>query len=47
MSVRLYPDDDALVTVEGVDFHDIPRDDVPAFPHSVFRGVAHVRARRG
>ncbi|MFD4602894.1 hypothetical protein ACFWPQ_33330 [Streptomyces sp. NPDC058464] len=46
VSVRLFPEDDALITVEGVDFHDVPRDDVPAFLHSVFGGLAHVRARR-
>ncbi|WP_406437843.1 hypothetical protein OHB00_25360 [Streptomyces sp. NBC_00631] len=46
VSVRLYPDDDALITVEGVEFHDVPREDVPAFLHSVFGGLTHVRARR-
>lgn len=46
VSVRLYPDDDALITVEGVEFHDLPRDDVPAFLRSVFGGLAHVRSRR-
>ncbi|MEU0964326.1 hypothetical protein ABZ357_02405 [Streptomyces sp. NPDC005917] len=46
VSVRLYPEDDALITVEGVEFHDLPRDDVPAFLRSVFGGLAHVRSRR-
>ncbi|MGW7238767.1 hypothetical protein [Streptomyces sp. NPDC054804] len=46
VSVRLYPDDDALITVEDVAFHDLPRDDVPAFLRSVFGGLAHVRSRR-
>lgn len=32
--VRLHPDDDALIDVEGVECRDIPRDEVPAF-HSV------------
>ena len=45
VSVRLYPEDDALITVEGVECPDIPRDDVPAFLRSVFGGLAHVRAR--
>lgn len=45
VSVRLFPEDDALITVEGVVFHDVPRDDVPAFLHSVFGGLAHVRGR--
>ncbi|ELP62530.1 hypothetical protein STRTUCAR8_05683 [Streptomyces turgidiscabies Car8] len=46
VSVRLFPDDDALITVEGVECHDIPRDDVPAFLRSVFDGLAFVAARR-
>ncbi|MFJ6085496.1 hypothetical protein ACIQI8_29305 [Streptomyces sp. NPDC092369] len=46
VSVRLYPDDDALITVEGVECPDIARDDVPAFLHSVFRDRAYVKARR-
>ncbi|MFF7854630.1 hypothetical protein [Streptomyces sp. NPDC007904] len=46
VSVRLYPEDDALIDVEGVECPDIPRDDVPAFLHSVFGGRVYVRARR-
>ncbi|MEW1772843.1 hypothetical protein [Streptomyces sp. NPDC086777] len=46
VSVRLFPEGDARITVEGVDFHDVPRDDVPAFLHSVFGDLAHVRGRR-
>ncbi|ANP56142.1 hypothetical protein [Streptomyces griseochromogenes] len=46
VSVRLYPEDDALITVEDIECPDIPRDDVPAFLRSVFAGLAHVRARR-
>ncbi|MFD5569609.1 hypothetical protein [Streptomyces cadmiisoli] len=46
VGVRLYPEDDALVTVEGVEFHDIPRDDVPDFVRSLFSGLAHVTAHR-
>ncbi|MET7450417.1 hypothetical protein ABZT03_00715 [Streptomyces sp. NPDC005574] len=46
VSVRLYPEDDALITVEGVECPDIPRDDVPAFLRSVFDGLAYVKARR-
>ncbi|MGN5379351.1 hypothetical protein ACQ4WX_24790 [Streptomyces lasalocidi] len=46
VSVRLYPDDDALITVEGVECPDIARDDVPAFLRSVFDGLAHVKVRR-
>ncbi|MEU7581820.1 hypothetical protein AB0B50_29950 [Streptomyces sp. NPDC041068] len=49
MSVRLYADDgdpDALITVEGVECHDIPRDSVPAFVRSVLGGIAYVKGRR-
>ncbi|MEV5978845.1 hypothetical protein [Streptomyces sp. NPDC052114] len=51
ISVRLYPDDkdadaDALITVEGVECHDIPRDSVPAFVRSVLGGLAYVKGRR-
>lgn len=46
LSVRLYPEDDALITVEGVECPDIARDDVPAFLRSLFKGLAYVRARR-
>ncbi|MEV0121759.1 hypothetical protein AB0I16_09395 [Streptomyces sp. NPDC050703] len=50
LMVRLYPEDDgdadALITVEDVECHDIPRDQVPAFVRSVFGGLAHVRAKR-
>ncbi|MFI8305562.1 hypothetical protein ACIF80_19390 [Streptomyces sp. NPDC085927] len=46
VSVRLYPEDDALIDVEGVECPDIPRDEVPAFLRSVFDGLAHVRTRR-
>ncbi|WP_447038609.1 hypothetical protein [Streptomyces sp. DSM 118878] len=50
VSVRLYPEDDgaadALITVEDVECHDVPRDQVPAFVRSVFGGLAHVRAKR-
>ncbi|MFJ5260606.1 hypothetical protein ACIQAC_09100 [Streptomyces sp. NPDC088387] len=45
LDVRLYPDDDALITVDGVEFHDVPRDDVPAFLRAVLGGLAHVRGR--
>jgi hypothetical protein len=31
VDVRLFPDDDALITVDGVECPDIARDDVPAF----------------
>jgi hypothetical protein len=46
VSVRLFPDDDALITVEGVECPDILRDDVPGFLRSVFGDLAYVKARR-
>jgi hypothetical protein len=46
VGVRLFPEDDALITVEGVECPDIARDDVPAFVRSVFGGLAYVSARR-
>ncbi|GAB1328747.1 hypothetical protein [Streptomyces sp. NPDC093260] len=46
VTVRLYPEDDALISVEGVEFPDLPRDEVPAFLRSVFTGQAFVTARR-
>jgi hypothetical protein len=46
VTVRLYPEDDALITVEGVECPDIARDDVPAFLRAVFGDLAHVKARR-
>ncbi|GAA3227248.1 hypothetical protein MTQ10_23390 [Streptomyces sp. XM83C] len=46
VSVRLYDEHDALITVEGVDCPDVDRDDVPAFLRALFQGHAWVRARR-
>ncbi len=46
VSVRLYPDDDALIDVDGVECHDVPRDHVPPFLRSVFGGLAYVKGRR-
>ncbi|WP_425825910.1 hypothetical protein [Streptomyces fractus] len=45
VSVRIFPDDDAKITVENVDFDDIPQDAVPAFLRSVYGGLAHVKRR--
>ncbi|GHB71054.1 hypothetical protein GCM10010347_46600 [Streptomyces cirratus] len=45
VSVRLFPEDDALISVDGVEFHDVPRDSVPAFLRSVYGGLAHVTSR--
>ena len=45
VSVQLYPEDDARITVDGVEFADVPRDSVPAFLRSVYDGLAHVKGR--
>ncbi|MEU3412114.1 hypothetical protein [Streptomyces sp. NPDC006658] len=45
VSVRLFPEDDAKITVEGVEFHDVPRDSVPSFLRSVYGGLAFVKGR--
>ncbi|MFH9134695.1 hypothetical protein [Streptomyces sp. NPDC017524] len=45
VSVRIFPEDDAKITVDGVDFHDVPRDSVPAFLRAVYGGLAHVKGR--
>lgn len=46
VSVRLFHEGDALLTVENVEFPDVERDDVPAFLRSVFGGTAYVQGRR-
>ncbi|MBQ0885825.1 hypothetical protein KBZ94_12975 [Streptomyces sp. RM72] len=46
VSVRLFHEGDALITVENVEFPDVDRDDVPAFLRSVFGGLAYVHGRR-
>ncbi|MFI5664218.1 hypothetical protein [Streptomyces sp. NPDC051684] len=45
VSVRIFPDDDARITVENVDFEDVPRDAVPSFLRSVYGGLAYVKRR--
>ncbi|MER0446994.1 hypothetical protein ABR738_20905 [Streptomyces sp. Edi4] len=45
VSVRVYPEDDAQITVDGVQFDDVPRERVPAFLRSVYGGIAHVKGR--
>ncbi|MEV7288219.1 hypothetical protein AB0O01_27250 [Streptomyces sp. NPDC093252] len=45
VDVRLFPEDDALIKVDGVEFHDIPRDEVPDFLRSVYGGLAYVKGR--
>ncbi len=45
VTVQLFPEDDAKITVEGVEFAEVPRDAVPAFLRSVYGGLAHVKTR--
>ncbi|MDK1476403.1 hypothetical protein QNO07_23810 [Streptomyces sp. 549] len=45
VSVRLFPEDDAKITVDDVEFHDVPRDSVPAFLRSVHGGQAYTKGR--
>ncbi|MFD3722934.1 hypothetical protein [Streptomyces sp. NPDC058674] len=45
VSVRIFPEDDAKITVDHVEFHDVPRDSVPAFLRSVYGGLAYTKGR--
>ncbi|KIZ15523.1 hypothetical protein [Streptomyces natalensis] len=45
VTVQLFPEEDAKITVEGVEFADVPRDAVPAFLRSVYGGLVQVRHR--
>ncbi|MFG2718718.1 hypothetical protein ACGFW5_10515 [Streptomyces sp. NPDC048416] len=46
VAVRVHSEDDAQITVDGVQFDDVPRDHVPAFLRSLYGGLAHVKGRR-
>ncbi|TJZ54710.1 hypothetical protein FCH28_15525 [Streptomyces piniterrae] len=45
VTVQVFPEDDAKITVDGVEFPDVPRDAVPAFLRSVYGGLAYVKQR--
>ena len=45
LAVRIYPEDDAQITVDGVVFDDVPRDSVPAFLRAVHDGSVRVKQR--
>ncbi|MEU3395696.1 hypothetical protein ACVW0K_003584 [Streptomyces filamentosus] len=45
VSVLLYPEDDARITVDGVEFADVPRDAVPGFVRALHTGLAYVKGR--
>ncbi len=45
VEIELYSEGDAKIIVDGVEFHDVPRDSVPAFLDSVYRGLVRVKTR--
>lgn len=45
VTVQVFPEDDARITVDGVVFEDVLRDSVPAFLRSVYGGMAYVKGR--
>ncbi|MFE1906644.1 hypothetical protein H4W23_20660 [Streptomyces gardneri] len=45
LTVQVFPEDDARITVDGIEFADVPRDAVPGFLRSVLGGLAHVKGR--
>lgn len=45
VTVQVFPEDDAKITVDGVAFEDVPRDSVPAFLRSVYSGMAYVKGK--
>ncbi|MFF9726096.1 hypothetical protein [Streptomyces gardneri] len=45
ITVQVFPEDDARITVDGIEFADVPRDAVPDFLRSVLGGLAHVKGR--
>ncbi|RSS53871.1 hypothetical protein [Streptomyces sp. WAC01280] len=45
LTVQVFPEDDARITVDNIEFADVPRDAVPAFLRSCLGGLAHVKGR--
>lgn len=45
VTVQLFPEADATITVDHIEFSDIPRDCVPAFLRAVYGGLAYVESR--
>ncbi len=45
LTVQVFPEDDARITVDNIEFADVPRDAVPAFLRSVLGDLAHVKGR--
>ena len=45
VTVQLFPEDDATIIVDDIEFSDIPRDHVPAFLRSIYTGLAYVEGK--
>lgn len=45
VTVQVFPEDDARITVDGVAFEDVPRDSLPEFLRSVYGGMAYVKGK--
>lgn len=45
VTVQVYQEDDVKITVESVEFEDVPRDSVPAFLRTVYGGHAYTRGQ--
>ncbi|MFE2970215.1 hypothetical protein ACFXKC_42485 [Streptomyces sp. NPDC059340] len=45
VSATVYPDGDVKLTVDGVEFSQVPWEDAPAFLQSVYEGLAWVEGR--
>lgn len=45
ITVQLFPEADATIFVDEVEFPDIPRDSVPPFLRSIYSGLAYVEGK--
>lgn len=45
VEVTVYPDGDAAIDVDGVEFRDVPREQAPAFLRAVYDGSAYVHRK--
>lgn len=45
VTVQIFPEDDATITVDDIEFSDIPRDHVPPFLRSIYSGLAYVEGK--
>ncbi|MEE1929966.1 hypothetical protein V1J52_17545 [Streptomyces sp. TRM 70351] len=46
LEITVYPDGDAAITVDGVEFRDVPAEQAPAFVRALHDGSARLRGRR-